>query len=45
MIKKWILKWIYKNVDIGNFQGFKEQASIIALLDGRVDYLMERERG
>lgn len=45
MIKKWILKWIYKNVNICNFEGFKEQASMIALLDGRVDYLMERERG
>lgn len=43
MIKRWILKWIYKNIDIRNFDGFKEHAESIALLDERVNYLEEKQ--
>lgn len=45
IIKKWILKWIYKNVDIGNFQEFKNQNAMIALLDHRVNHLEENKMG
>lgn len=43
MIKRWILKWIYKNIDIRNFDGFKDHGKMIALLNDRVNYLEEKQ--
>lgn len=43
MIKRWILKWIYKNIDISNFEAFKEHGAMLALLDDRVNYLEEKQ--
>lgn len=43
MIKRWILNWIYKNVDVDNFQKFKDQAAMLAFLDMRVNHLEEKQ--
>ena len=43
MIKRWILKWIYKNIDISNFETFKKHGETLALLNDRVNYLEEKQ--
>lgn len=42
-IKRWILKWIYRNVSISNFEEFKNHGEMIALLDDRVNHLEEKQ--
>lgn len=43
MIKRWILKWIYKNIDISNFEAFKKHGETLTLLNDRVNYLEEKQ--
>lgn len=42
MIKRWILKWIYKNININNFEALKEHETMLALLNNRVNDLEEK---